>query len=712
MNINYRPQSWGINDIIAKSSNDATFLIPDLQRPYVWTPQQVVLLMDSIFRGWPFGSLLVWKVGSATYGENDGIPFRTFWNIVDRTIDEEGNAVLHMAQPAEYYMILDGQQRLQSLLLALGGDNWGFKLYDHDWAANLLDGRRMRRGRHWSKAALYFDVDSFQIELEKHHNNVSNIEVSNILQWVITDATTDVSPWPKPTTYIHPLQFYCNNREKYIRFWRLWNLVTNDQPERVYKEKIKTLLAQTPIKADRIELLSGHLAEFLKIIERIKLSANIETLEIAPFDSNQCSKDDYNEAIVNIFTRLNTAGRALTREEITLAWLKVGWLPALTGYHSAGDCINELKDCLSVLKESLDTDEVVRLISFIWSINHRDGKLLDAKDLLKGDVIRPMAANLSQDWNRLMSCINHAIRLIEERNYNSILGSFNAIIVAIAFYDLFHSSSENKQMSETERDNTAKTADAIFISFIDRWILGSEWANVWADITNFPKFADILYQQRKEIQPNSPIDYVLSCYQKAAQELLNYVIEKAETNVSLACENDRKKVYQYKSMLWIWHRLDKDRWQNSSIQLRIGKSAPKWEVDHTISANWWECKIKENVLAKNKLNADDNIPDEFSSQEEAIEFINRLGNCSLLEKNFNISKSNASMWSFLEKIYEFKEQKVTRKNWQDSMSMTDVLTAPESFTILELKQAIVSRDEQIKNELTEFLKGTRLRQDV
>ena len=115
---------------------------------------------------------------------------------------------------------------------------------------------------------------------------------------------------------------------------------------------------------------------------------------------------------------------------------------------------------------------------------------------------------------------------------------------------------------------------------------------------------------------------------------------------------------------------------------------------------------------KTKLNADDNIPDEFSSQEEAIEFINRLGNCSLLEKNFNISKSNASMWSFLEKIYEFKEQKVTRKNWQDSMSMTDVLTAPESFTILELKQAVVSRDEQIKNELTEFLKGTRLRQDV
>jgi len=35
--------------------------------------------------------------------------------------------------PAQYHMVLDGQQRLQSLLLALGGDGWGFKLEDRDW---------------------------------------------------------------------------------------------------------------------------------------------------------------------------------------------------------------------------------------------------------------------------------------------------------------------------------------------------------------------------------------------------------------------------------------------------------------------------------------------------------------------------------------------------------------------------------------------------
>ncbi len=61
------------------------------------------------------------------------------------------------------------------------------------------------------------------------------------------------------------------------------------------------------------------------VIRDIKRST-ITYLELRSYDSNFWKEeDDYNEAIVNIFTRLNTAGRTLTREEITFAWLKMGW---------------------------------------------------------------------------------------------------------------------------------------------------------------------------------------------------------------------------------------------------------------------------------------------------------------------------------------------------------------------------------------------------
>jgi uncharacterized protein with ParB-like and HNH nuclease domain len=46
---------------IAGNGQDATLLIPDLQRPYVWQPSQVVILIDSLIRGWPFGTFLTWK---------------------------------------------------------------------------------------------------------------------------------------------------------------------------------------------------------------------------------------------------------------------------------------------------------------------------------------------------------------------------------------------------------------------------------------------------------------------------------------------------------------------------------------------------------------------------------------------------------------------------------------------------------------------------
>ena len=59
----------------ACADNGATVLVPDLQRPYVWTPNQVSLLIDSLIRGWPFGTLLMWRVSQ---GELHNIPHRQF----------------------------------------------------------------------------------------------------------------------------------------------------------------------------------------------------------------------------------------------------------------------------------------------------------------------------------------------------------------------------------------------------------------------------------------------------------------------------------------------------------------------------------------------------------------------------------------------------------------------------------------------------------
>ena len=36
------------------------YYLPAIQRPYVWTPEQIVRLFDSLLKGYPISSFLFW----------------------------------------------------------------------------------------------------------------------------------------------------------------------------------------------------------------------------------------------------------------------------------------------------------------------------------------------------------------------------------------------------------------------------------------------------------------------------------------------------------------------------------------------------------------------------------------------------------------------------------------------------------------------------
>lgn len=101
MSITYKPINPALAEVIKSASgNSATYVIPDLQRPFVWSPKQVILLVESIFKGWPFGTLLLWEVKPDSFKEDEGIPHRPFWKIVDRTTDDQGSVASTSGMPA------------------------------------------------------------------------------------------------------------------------------------------------------------------------------------------------------------------------------------------------------------------------------------------------------------------------------------------------------------------------------------------------------------------------------------------------------------------------------------------------------------------------------------------------------------------------------------------------------------------------------------
>ncbi|MBN8604255.1 MAG: DUF262 domain-containing protein [Planctomycetes bacterium] len=707
----YEPKSEDLHFLIerASSGQGATVVIPDLQRPYVWHPNQVILLIDSLIRGWPFGTLLLWKVDSS---QLTGIPHRQFWQVVDRTSRADGTTVPRLDPPASYHMVLDGQQRIQSLLLALGGDSWGFKQEDRDWTEQL-DGIRARGRRaanpHWSKGTLCFDVDEF-LRAYAVSEDVIGIDYRNVLKWAVTDPSNGRSSWRKPQNYREPLvsAFADGNVRRFLRLARLWNAVIANANlrERQFKEQIRPILEEHSFSVELIEQVLDPMGELMSVIRDVKLS-KITYLELRPFDESVWTRDEYNEAIVNIFTRLNTAGRTLTREEITFAWLKAGWNNEATTGKTAGDCFEGL---LTTAKENglpIQMDDVVRAVSFIWAASYRQGLLLSDKDLLQGNTVSPMATDLSIVWEVVDESLRQTLNTIRERELkfgqNGQFNSLNSVTIiwCLQFLALrwLRSNSLNTLATDSYRKQIQERLDA----FIDRWLICSQWAGRWATSsgTTAASYASDLAYDRIALDRTNDSRGAIEIIGDRLSALVKGVTNDAIQYVQSLCVEKREQVSRYNSLLWVWHRLNDERWAMSKIPLRAGrKSAYDVEVDHTVSINLWERMVTQLQLPSDQ----DSI--------ELQEVVNLLGNCTLLEKTFNISKNDSSLKSFLAKVHEFKKNELSIEYWAEQMRISAPMLDPGSSTCEELKAAIEERDRIIRQEIMEFVNGNRVRVDI
>lgn len=707
----YEAKSEDLHLLIERASGTqgATVVIPDLQRPYVWDPTQVILLIDSLIRGWPFGTLLMWKVDHNDLGS---IPHREFWQVVDRTSEADGASVTRRDPPASYHMVLDGQQRVQSLLLALCGDGWGFKQEDRNWLEQL-EGIRPRGRRpanpHWSKATLCFDVEAF-VEAFDKVDDVIAIDYRNVLRWMITDPNEGQSSWKKPLNYREPLDraFTPDNRGRFIRLGRLWNEVQPNPnfKERQFKESAKKLLEDHSVAIELVDRVIGPLAELMTVLRDVKLS-KITYLELHPFDPSLWSEDDYNESIVNIFTRLNTAGRTLTREEITFAWLKVGWNDQATCRETAGACFDTLHQFAVENGLPIEMDDVVRSVSFIWAASFRDGALLSDKDLLKGDTVRPMARDLSKHWKEVNVSLELLVRKLADRNLrfgqNAQFNSLNSVIVLwTVIFNTYKWLKEHSQ-SHLQRDSFEKSLEQALVSVLDRWTVCSQWAGLWTNSTSMAKFAKELASDQAYYGKANQIGEAIAVTRNRLDSLVAEIVGEASGYVQQMNVDRREQVSRYNTMLWIWHRLNEDRWEASQVQLRTGKhKSCDLDVDHCVPFSLWCGYIDQLGLTE----------DDAEKRADYSSVINNIGNCTLLEKSFNVSKSAQSFRNFLQQVHDFNGDDTAIDLWAKNLNLDESMISPSFELIEHIKSRILSRDVSIREELAEFVGGNKVRIDV
>lgn len=119
---------------------NSRYFLPAIQRPFVWRAEQIVTLIDSLLKGYPISSFMFWSVDEAMKRELRIYQFIEHWRegVQNPVTSGDGRNVV---------LVLDGQQRITSLLIALRGT---YSEKDKYQRRNNLDA--------WKAKTLYIDL--------------------------------------------------------------------------------------------------------------------------------------------------------------------------------------------------------------------------------------------------------------------------------------------------------------------------------------------------------------------------------------------------------------------------------------------------------------------------------------------------------------------------------------------------------------------------
>ena len=138
-----------------------SYFIPDIQREYVWLRNQdehkIEQLFDSLIRGYPIGSFLIWKlrktdIENKNFRQIDNnklnIQLYKFLEKYDSRSKHNEKIDVEQINSDDLYIVLDGQQRLTSLYIGLKGS------------------RTLRRKYAWENNPLAYEEKKLYINLK------------------------------------------------------------------------------------------------------------------------------------------------------------------------------------------------------------------------------------------------------------------------------------------------------------------------------------------------------------------------------------------------------------------------------------------------------------------------------------------------------------------------------------------------------------------
>ena len=93
------------------------YVLPSIQREFVWDTNQIETLFDSLMRDYPISTFLFWKVDKNMIKDFQFYEFLRHYH----EKDNRHNRKIELGNDEDIIGLLDGQQRMTSIFIALSG---------------------------------------------------------------------------------------------------------------------------------------------------------------------------------------------------------------------------------------------------------------------------------------------------------------------------------------------------------------------------------------------------------------------------------------------------------------------------------------------------------------------------------------------------------------------------------------------------------------
>lgn len=350
---------------------DGEYVLPSIQREFVWNTNQIETLFDSLMRDYPISTFLFWEVRSENISKFKF--YRFLRNYHER--DERHNQEASHSGERDIIAILDGQQRLTSIYLALKG-SYAAKLPYH----------RVSSDHAYPEKRLYLNLikDSEDITMEHDfkfltHEDASHQDSQQF--WVPVSKVLEMSEYEDASDWV------------------------NDQLED-FSDELEEPLDKEIRKSARRRFCSLYRV----ICERDTINFFLE-------------KSEELDKVLQIFIRINQGGTQLSYSDLLLSIATAQWkkLDARKAIHDFVDKINDTGKGFDFNKDFVLKSCLV---------------LADMKDI-KFKVDNFSSENMAiieEQWPSISSSVHLAVRLAAHFGFNwKSLTSTNAII-PIAYF--------------------------------------------------------------------------------------------------------------------------------------------------------------------------------------------------------------------------------------------------------------------------------------